>query len=228
MIDFGELRARMVHQQLEARGISNPDVLAAMGTVPREAFVQREQTPIAYHDAALPLAAGQSISQPYIVALMIEAAGVARRSRVLEVGCGSGYAAAVLSCIALEVFAVERHAQLAESARERLHMLGYTNVHVVLADGSLGLPQHAPYDAIIVSAGGPHVPHELREQLALGGRLLMPVGDDDAAQELVRVSRTSSSQFSEERLGAVHFVPLIGAGAWSEESTSAAHRAKRA
>lgn len=228
MVDFGELRARMVHQQLEARGISSPEVLAAMGTVPREAFVLREHALVAYHDAALPLGTGQSISQPYIVALMLEAAGVTRGSRVLEIGCGSGYAAAVLSCIAEEVFAIERHAQLAESARERLHTLGYTNVHVVLADGSLGLPQNAPYNAIIVSAGGPRVPPELRQQLNLGARLLMPVGADDGAQELVRVTRTTPSQFSEERLGAVHFVPLIGAGAWPEASSSTARRTERA
>ena len=225
MTDFGALRARMVEQQLEARGISDLNVLTAMGTVPREAFVRSEHVPIAYHDAALPLTAGQTISQPYIVALMIEAAAVAPGSRVLEVGGGSGYAAAVLSCIAEEVFTVERRAQLADSARERLHALGYANAHVVLADGSIGLPEHAPYDAIIVSAGGPRVPPEMREQLNLGGRLLMPVGKEGGVQDMVRVTRTAPSQYSEERLGAVHFVPLIGAGGWSEASASSARRA---
>lgn len=225
MTEFGVLRARMIREQLEARGIANASVLSAMGTVPREAFVRREHALVAYHDAALPLTAGQTISQPYIVALMIEAAAVASGARVLEVGGGSGYAAAVLSCIAEEVFTVERQAQLAESARERLHALGYGNVHVVLADGSVGLPDHAPYDAIIVSAGGPRIPTELREQLALGGRLLMPVGDDAANQELVRVVRTSPREYSEERLGAVHFVPLIGAAGWADGATAPAPRA---
>lgn len=210
------LRAKMVRDQLAARGIRDENVLSAMGAVPREAFVREDLAEFAYDDRPLPIAENQTISQPFVVAFMIEAAGVAQGSRVLEVGAGSGYAAAVVSRIAREVYAVERHRELAEGARERLSALGYDNVHVIHADGSRGLPEYGPYDAILVSAGGPAVPPELQEQLALGGRLVIPVGDEPRSQDLIRVVRRSEKQYSEENLGAVQFVPLVGEAGWSD------------
>jgi len=211
---YKERRHAMVETQLMARGIADHAVLQAMRSVPREAFVLPKDTALAYEDGALPIEEGQTISQPYIVAWMIEALQLAAHDRVLEIGTGSGYAAAVLSCIIKEVYTVERLAGLATQARQRLHDLGYRNVEVLHVNGTLGWPAHAPYDGIVVTAGGPKVPEALQAQLVIGGRLVMPVGASLRLQTLVRVTRTGDSAFRQEDLGAVSFVPLIGTQGW--------------
>ena len=208
-------RAIMVAHHLEARGISDPLVLGAMGEVPREAFVSEPLKEFAYEDSALPIEAGQTISQPYIVARMIELLELAPGDKVLEVGAGSGYAAAVISRIASKVYAIERHEQLADLARTRLKGLGYTNIEIICADGTKGLADQAPFNAILVSAGGPMVPQTLKQQLAIGGRLLIPVGRD-IHQTLLLVRRIAKEEFEQEDYGAVTFVPLIGAEGWVE------------
>ena len=209
-------RARMVERQLAARGIEDPRVLEAMRTVPREAFVPRSVSHDAYVDRPLPIEAGQTISQPYIVALMVEAAQLGPDDRALEIGAGSGYATAVMSRLAGQVIGIERHRVLAELAAERLQRLGYTNAEVRWGDGSTGCPEHAPFDAILVAASGPGVPESLRAQLAAGGRLVMPVGSEHFAQRLVKVTRTADGGFREEELGGVAFVPLIGEEGWPD------------
>lgn len=211
---FTQQRKRMVEQQIERRGIRNPAIVAALLEVPRERFVSDEYRASAYDDTALPIPAGQTISQPYVVALMIKALQISKGDRVLEVGSGSGYAAAVLSHIAGEVYAVERHEELVTYAQKRLGDLSYENVHVRHADGTMGWPEHAPYDGILVSASGPRVPQPLREQLAVGGRLVMPIGQARGMQTLVRLTRTGEDQFKEKDLGGVRFVPLIGKQGW--------------
>ncbi|MGC2408936.1 MAG: protein-L-isoaspartate(D-aspartate) O-methyltransferase [Methyloceanibacter sp.] len=208
-------RAVMVVRHLGARGISDPLLLAAMGAVPRETFVPEPLQEFAYEDSALPIEAGQTISQPYIVARMIELAEIKPGDKVLEVGAGSGYAAAVMSRMAGKVYAIERHEELAALARARLKRLGYANVEIICADGTKGLPEEAPFQAIIVSAGGPQVPEALKRQLAPGGRLIIPVGGH-GYQTLMRVRRTGKNSFEEEDFGAVAFVPLIGEGGWTE------------
>ena len=208
-------RAFMVERHLKARGIGDPLLLAAMGTVPREAFVPEHLHEFAYEDSALPIEAGQTISQPYIVARMIELAEIKPGDKVLEVGAGSGYAAAVMSRMANKVFAIERLEELAKLARARLTRLGYGNVEIIVADGTKGLPEEAPFQAIIVSAGGPHVPEALKQQLAIGGRLIIPVGQF-GFQTLIRVRRTGEARFEGEDFGAVAFVPLIGEEGWAE------------
>lgn len=217
MIDYASARARMVAQQIAGRGVSDAGVLAAMREVPREAFVPEALQARAYDDGPLPIEAGQTISQPYVVAVMIEAAGIGGADRVLEIGAGSGYAAAVMSRIAARVFAIERQAELAQLAAERLERLGYDNVEVRVGDGSQGWPEAAPFDAIIASAGAPAIPEALKHQLAIGGRLIVPVGDTPRAQSLIKVTRASADAFVEEDLGAVAFVPMIGAHGWREE-----------
>jgi protein-L-isoaspartate(D-aspartate) O-methyltransferase len=201
----------MVARQIEARGIDDPAVLDAMGAVPREQFVAPDWTAAAYDDRALPIEDGQTISQPYIVALMATAAGIGKESRVLEVGAGSGYAAAVLGQIAGTVIAIERHDALARLAAERVARLGYDNVRIVSGDGLLGWPEEAPYDAILVAAGGAAVPPPLVEQLRIGGRLVMPVGGRWAGQTLVRMTKAQDGSLVTERLCEVRFVPLVGA-----------------
>lgn len=208
-------RAIMVARHLEARGISDPLVLAAMGEVPREAFIAEPLKEFAYEDSPLPIEAGQTISQPYIVARMLELAEVKPGDRVLEVGAGSGYAAAVVGRIADRAYAIERHELLADQASARLKRLGYDNVEIIWGDGTKGLPDKAPFDAIIVSAGGPRVPETLKQQLAIGGRLVIPVGRD-TRQTLLHIRRTGEDSFEEEDFGAVAFVPLIGAEGWVE------------
>ena len=212
-------RALMVERQLARRGLSSEAILGAMREVPRELFVGEELQEFAYADSPLPIESGQTISQPFIVAAMIEAAGVEPDDRVLEIGAGSGYAAAVLSRIASKVFAIERHADLAAIASARLKSLKYDNVEVRAGDGTLGWPEEAPFDAIIVSAGGPSIPHALQEQLELSGRLLIPVGVA-GDQRLMKITRISATHFEEDDLGGVAFVPLIGAHGWREEPTS--------
>ncbi|MEZ5238948.1 MAG: protein-L-isoaspartate(D-aspartate) O-methyltransferase [Microthrixaceae bacterium] len=208
--DAPDRRHRMVERDIAGRGIRRPGVLAAMREVPRERFLPADLAEFAYEDHPLPISEGQTISQPYIVAAMADAAEVGHEDRVLEIGAGSGYGAAVLSRIAEEVWTVERHEALARSAAGVLEELGYTNAHVVWGDGTLGYPEAAPFDAIVVTAGGPAVPEALLEQLADGGRLVIPVGPETRGQELIRVRR-SGGEFTEEDLGPVRFVPLIGA-----------------
>ena len=211
---FTQQRERMVERQIRRRGIRDAAIIAALREVPRERFVSEKYRASAYDDSALPIPAGQTISQPYVVALMIRALQLAPDDRVLEVGSGSGYAAAVLSHIASDVYAVERHKELVTYAQQRLADLGYDNVHVRHADGTMGWPEHAPYDGILVSASGPGVPQRLREQLAVGGRLVMPIGEARGMQTLVRLKRTGQDRFEKKDLGGVRFVPLIGEQGW--------------
>jgi protein-L-isoaspartate(D-aspartate) O-methyltransferase len=217
---LNEDRERMVATQIEARGITDPLVLDAMRTVPRECFVPASLAKFAYEDGPLLIGSGQTISQPYIVAAMTAAVGLKPGACVLEVGTGSGYGSAVLSLIAAEVYTVERVGVLAKASRDRLVELGYANVHVLEGDGSLGWPEHAPYDAILVTAGGPRVPKALLHQLAVGGRLVMPVGGATRTQRLVRVTRTDVHEYEYEDLEEVAFVPLIGAEGWPEEGAT--------
>lgn len=206
-------RARMVDQDLARRGIRDGAVLAVMGEVPREDFLPLGLAEHAYDDSALPIAAGQTISQPYIVAAMAEAAELSADDRVLEVGTGSGYGAAVLRRMAAMVVTVERHPELAEAAARKLAAAGLGDVVVVEGDGSIGWPELAPYDAIVVTAAGPQVPPSLVAQLADGGRLVMPVGSRNGAQQLLRVRRRGP-ELVEEDLGPVAFVPLVGDEGW--------------
>lgn len=222
MHDFRALRQQMIKYQMAARGLNDKTVLKAINAVPREAFVPTELVEFAYRDSPLPIAASQTISQPYIVALMTAALELKSTDRVLEVGTGSGYAAAVLAEIATEVYSIERHKILADSARKRLCELGYNNSHVVHADGTLGLPEYAPFDAIVVTASGPNVPKALKQQLAIGGRLVIPVGSSLHTQKLLRVRRISELEYREEDLGGVRFVPLIGAAGWDDEASGSA------
>jgi protein-L-isoaspartate(D-aspartate) O-methyltransferase len=222
MLDLSRARDRMVDIQLVRRGIRDRYVLEAMRRIPREAFVQHGFEEFAYEDGPLPIGEKQTISQPYIVALMIEAAEVKPGDRVLEVGAGSGYAAAVLAQIADAVYAIERHPSLAERARERLKQLGYDNIELGVGDGTAGWPEAAPFTAILVAAGGPAVPPALKQQLAIGGRLVIPVGQVERRQNLLKITRRSATDFDEEDLGAVMFVPLIGAHGWAEDGSQAA------
>lgn len=198
----------MVERQIRRRGIADPAILAAFAEVPREAFVPEGMREFAYDDGPLPIGAAQTISQPYIVACMIDAAEVGAGDRVLEVGAGSGYAAAVLSRIAREVFAVERHESLAGAARKRIDALGYENCQIIAGDGLAGLPEHAPFDAILVAARGEKVPEALKHQLAIGGRLIMPVGGEDV-QQLRCVERIGESEWAAHDIAPVRFVPLL-------------------
>lgn len=206
-------RNRMVDEQLVARGLADARVLAAMRRIPREAFVAPADEAKAYDDSPLQIDAKQTISQPYIVALMAEAAKLSPTDRVLEVGTGSGYAAAVFAELAAQIFSIERHSPLADTARDRVATLGYRNIFVGTGDGTLGWREHAPFEAIIVAAGSPTLPAALCEQLTLGGRLVIPVGAEEH-QALLRVTRTAAERWAEEDLGPVRFVPLIGAQGW--------------
>ena len=219
-MNFHEARAQMVDLQLQGRGISDSRILDAFRTVPREAFLSADLAEFAYQDAPLPIAEGQTISQPYIVSLTIEAMALKGHERVLEIGTGSGYAAAVLSRVAKDVFTVERKEGLASEARARLERLGYHNVHVLHGDGTLGWREHAPYDAIAVAAGGPEIPKALLAQLAPGGRLVIPVGTDESSQVLTRVTKDGPDDFRQEPLTDVRFVPLIGEQGWQETGRS--------
>lgn len=217
-IDFASLRVRMVARQIAGRGISDRRLLDAMRTVPREAFVPEQLREFAYEDSPLPIEAGQTISQPYMVALMIEAARLEPGDRALEIGAGSGYAAAVMAEIAKRVFAIERHEELARLAHERMCRLGYDNVVIRHADGSHGWPEEAPFAAILVAASGSHVPDGLKRQLAIGGRLVMPIGEPQSVQSLFKVTRIGEDEFGSEDLGAVRFVPLVGDHGWDERA----------
>ena len=226
MLDFESARDRMVRHQIEGRGVRDPRVLAAMREVPREAFVPPGLQEFAYEDSPLPIEAGQTISQPFIVAEMIESLELRGGERVLDIGTGSGYAAAVLARIAGEVYSVERHAELVELARARFAELGIHNVHVLHGDGTLGWPEHAPYDAVVAAAGGPDIPSALRDQLKVGGRLVIPIGPTPREQKLIRETKVASRKMSRTDLGGVRFVPLVGAAGWPDTTAEAAPAAR--
>ena len=211
---YDVLRREMVERNIAARGVRDELVLDAMRAVPRELFLPENLREFAYEDSPLPIAGEQTISQPYIVAFMAEALMLKGGEKVLEIGAGTGYAAAVLSEIAAHVYTVERIGRLADKAAALLAELGYVNAHVLHGDGTKGWPEHAPYDAIVVAAGGPQVPESLKAQLKIGGRLVIPVGADRHAQELVRVVRVSKNEYLSEDIADVRFVPLIGEEGW--------------
>jgi protein-L-isoaspartate(D-aspartate) O-methyltransferase len=211
---YNALREQMVAHQIEGRGVDDAAVLQAMRTVPRELFVMDNYQKFAYDDTPLPIPEQQTISQPYVVALMIRALCLDPANRVLEIGTGSGYAAALLGQLAAEVHTVERLQQLVTFAREKLTALAYDNVFVHHGDGTLGWLDEAPYDAIVVAAGGPDVPQSLKEQLIIGGRLVMPVGGSERRQHLICLTREDESDYRRANLGAVAFVPLIGEEGW--------------
>ncbi|WP_310468579.1 protein-L-isoaspartate(D-aspartate) O-methyltransferase [Sphingomonas sp.] len=200
----------MIELHIAARGVRDPALLAAFRAVPRELFVAAEYAAEAYGDHPLPIAAGQTISQPYIVALMVDAAAVGGGDCVLEVGAGSGYAAAILGHLAASVVAVERHAELADAARARLARLGLANVRIVDGDGTGGWPAAAPYDAILTAAAAPAVPPALVDQLGPGGRRVIPLGAPGGIQQLVRLTRDGAGRLARDDLCAVRFVPLVG------------------
>ncbi len=210
-------RERMVAEQIIARGVRDKRVLDAMSKVNRKAFVPENVRNLAYEDRPLPIAAGQTISQPYIVAYMIEALVLKGGEKVLEIGTGSGYAAAVLAEIAGEVYTIERIDQLAEKAASNLIGEGYENVHILHADGTIGWRDESPFDAILVSAGAPEIPLALKQQLAIGGRMIIPVGADPKVQELIRITRVDENVYDREDLADVRFVPLIGKEGWELE-----------
>ena len=211
--DLETKRRAMVRDTVATRGIDDPRVLDAMNEVPRHLFVPEELAEFAYEDTPLAIGAGQTISQPYVVALMCQALKLKPTDRVLEIGAGSGYAAAVLAKLAANVQTIERHEVLANAARQRLEQIGLSNASVHCGDGTRGFPDKAPYDGIVVAAGAPNVPEALLAQLADGGRLVIPVGDE-GSQTLIRITRQGAS-FLREDLGDVRFVPLVGAGGWS-------------
>ncbi|RMD60350.1 protein-L-isoaspartate(D-aspartate) O-methyltransferase [Candidatus Parcubacteria bacterium] len=213
--EYTAKRRQMVEQQLMRRGIQDPRVLRAMSTVPRHVFVEANVRPAAYGDHALPIGHGQTISQPYVVALMTEAAQIQPGDKVLEIGTGSGYGAAIAGQIAGQVYTIERHKDLADTARERFRELGYHNIHVIHGDGSEGWPAEAPYDAIIVTAAAPDLPQPLLNQLKDGGRLVVPVGSR-THQTLVRAIR-HGDRVLRESLTDVRFVPLVGEYGWKNQ-----------
>jgi protein-L-isoaspartate(D-aspartate) O-methyltransferase len=217
MPDYTAEREAMVERQLARRGITEKGILDAFLTVPREKFVSRGYEHLAYGDHPLPIEAGQTISQPYIVALMIQAAGIMPGDKVLEIGAGSGYAAAVISRIADKVVAIERQHDLVEVASERLQRLGYDNVRIVEGDGTRGCPDEAPFDAILAAASGSHVPEPLLGQLSPGGRIVMPIGSPGWVQELIKVTKQEDGILRQENLGGVRFVPLIGEEGWKDD-----------
>jgi protein-L-isoaspartate(D-aspartate) O-methyltransferase len=208
-------RQKMVSEQLRRRDIIDPAVLAAFGTVPREEFIVPATEGHAYDDAPLPIGFGQTISQPYVVAITVQGLALRGHERVLEIGTGSGYAAAILSCLVREVHTVERIEDLAASAAVRLERLGFMNVHVHHADGTLGWPLAAPYEAIAVAASAPRPPQSLLHQLTIGGRMVLPTGETNH-QRLLRITRRDEETFVEEDLGDVRFVPLVGAEGWPD------------
>jgi protein-L-isoaspartate(D-aspartate) O-methyltransferase len=224
MSSIEKLCQLLVSEQVEARGVRDPIVLAAMRRVPRELFVPKKLRDLAYEDRPLPIGAGQTISQPYIVAFMIEALALRGRGKVLEIGAGSGYAAAVLGHIAGDVFAIERIGNLAKVASSNLKKAGCLNVHIRHADGTQGWADEAPFDAILVSAAAPVIPKTLERQLAVGGCMVVPVGQDRRSQVLIRLTRAGEDVFEREDIADVRFVPLIGEEGW--KSTTDTGRAR--
>lgn len=211
--EYADLRRRMVEEQLREHGISDPRVLDAMGKVPRDEFVPPDLRDAAYEDGPLPIGYGQTISQPFTVAFMCQALQLTGTEKVLEIGAGSGYSAAVLSLLAQSVFTVERVAGLAEQARERLARLGYANVDVIAADGTLGLPAKAPFDAIVVTAGAETLPDAYVRQVRIGGRIVIPIGEYRYNQTMYRFTR-QEEELRIDNLGSFAFVPLIGRYGW--------------
>ncbi|TGE31576.1 protein-L-isoaspartate(D-aspartate) O-methyltransferase [Desulfosporosinus sp. Sb-LF] len=208
-------REWMVQTQIIDRGITDEAVINSMLIVPRHKYVMEDKQAYAYYDTALKIQAGQTISQPYIVALMAQALELKAGDKVLEIGTGSGYSTAILSRMAVCIYTIERHHLLANQAKDRFQNQGYENIEVHIGDGTLGWKEKAPFDAILVTAGGPVVPDSLINQLAIAGRLVIPVGDK-GDQRLLRVTKTMTSELIEENLGLVRFVPLIGTKGWSE------------
>ena len=215
---YSHERTRMVDQQMVSRGIRDERVLEAMLAIPRHEFVPPDQVHLAYIDAPLPIGNNQTISQPYIVALMTELLYLKGDETVLEIGTGSGYQAAILAYLAKKVYSIERIPELAERARSLLHALQMENIEVIVGDGSCGLPEHAPYQAIIVTAAPPEVPKPLEDQLCDGGRLVVPVGS--RAGQVLELWRREGQKLVCEKLAPVAFVPLIGEHAWSHERNS--------
>ena len=216
MDPFSSERTNMVEHQLRRRGIRDERVLAVMAKVPRHLFVPVSQQERAYWDSPLPIGNGQTISQPYVVALTCELMEIGENAKVLEIGAGSGYAAAVLGELTDQVISIERLPELAQLARNNLAKAGYANVEVLCTDGTRGHNQEAPFDAIAVAAGAPAVPESLKQQLKVGGRLVIPVGPSRRLQDLVRVRRVSETEFQTEDLGEVAYVPLVGAEGWED------------
>jgi len=215
MIDFPKARLKMVEEQIVSRGVEDPRVIAAMKKVPRHLFVEEALGSQAYNDHPLPIGEKQTISQPYMVALMTEALQLKEKERVLEIGAGSGYQTAILAELAEKVFSIERIRSLAIKARQLLYELGYYNVEINLFDGTYGWMEEAPFDAIIVTAGAPDIPQPLLDQLAMAGRLVIPVGDA-YVQDLIRVTKTEEG-IKKENLGGCRFVKLIGRYGWENE-----------
>jgi protein-L-isoaspartate(D-aspartate) O-methyltransferase len=216
MDPFANVRKEMVDTQLRRRGIRDERVLATMQKVPRHLFVPEDQRDRAYWDGPLPIGSGQTISQPYVVALTCELLEIGQEDIVLDIGAGSGYAAAVLAELATRVVSIERLPELCQQAQDNLRKAGYGNVVVLCTDGTLGCPDKAPFDAIAVAAGAPAVPDSLKQQLKVGGRLVIPVGPTRRMQDLVRVRRITEETFKTDDLGGVAYVPLVGAEGWSE------------
>jgi protein-L-isoaspartate(D-aspartate) O-methyltransferase len=215
MMDFPKARLKMVEEQIILRGIKDPRVIAAMKKVPRHFFVEEALESQAYNDHPLPIGEKQTISQPYMVALMTEALQLKENERVLEIGAGSGYQTAILAELAGKVFSIERIRSLAIKARQLLYELGYYGVEIKIFDGTYGWMEEAPFDAIIVTAGAPDIPQPLLDQLAMGGRLVIPVGDA-YVQDLIRVTKTEEG-IKKEDLGGCRFVKLIGKYGWETE-----------
>jgi protein-L-isoaspartate(D-aspartate) O-methyltransferase len=216
-MNYDQLRYFMVENQLKARGIKDERVLEVLGTVPRHLFVGEDIQDRAYGDCALPIGEGQTISQPYMVALMTELLELSGNEKVLEIGTGSGYQSAVLSFLAAEVYTVERVQSLSDRAKRILESLECNNVHVIRSDGTLGLPEHAPYDGIIVTAGAPDIPCHYTEELNLNGKLVIPVGNRDS-QVLYQVTKTGAG-LNKSMSTACVFVPLIGENGWNEQES---------
>jgi protein-L-isoaspartate(D-aspartate) O-methyltransferase len=221
MIDYAAEREAMIERTIRRRGLDDPALLAAFRAVPREAFISADYADHAYDDSPLPIESGQTISQPYIVALTIDAAGIGPGDKVLEVGAGSGYAAAVIGQMAGEVIAIERHGELVDLARQRMQRLNYRNVRVIKGDGSKGCPAEAPFDAIVAAASGSHVPTALVDQLKPGGRIVMPIGEPHSIQSLVKLTKREDGRPDREDLGAVRFVPLIGEHGFRDHGSEA-------
>ena len=216
MIDFASEREAMVERTIRRRGLDDSALIAAFLAVPREEFISGDYAEHAYADGPLPIESGQTISQPYIVALTIDAAEIGAEDKVLEIGAGSGYAAAVIGRIAKEVIAIERHRELVGLARKRMNRLRYENVRILEGDGTNGCPAEAPFDAIVAAASGSHVPSALTDQLKAGGRIVMPIGDPHSIQSLIKLTKREDGILQREELGAVRFVPLIGEHAFRD------------
>ncbi len=215
-MDYEKARERMVHHQIRGRGVDDPRLLEAMQRVRRERFVDEQFRSLAYRDGPIPIGHGQTISQPYVVALMTIALEVKPGDRILEVGTGSGYQAAVLAEMEAKVFTIERHDDLANRARQVLEENGYGNLRVISGDGSKGLPEEAPFDGILVTAAGPTIPTPLLEQLSPGSHLVIPIEEKPGRQKLTRITRRTDGRYDRSDLGDVAFVPLIGEEGWEE------------